>query len=262
MYRLKFFKLTIAAFALLLAISSCSNKAAFSTISYENVKAKEVVQILDTLNVEFDELKARFRVNADMNGQSRSFNADLRWMADQKIWMSFSIFGFEGVRALFTPDSVKIINKLQKEYYYGTYESLEQLSQIQLSFDQLEDLFLGKLTGIQDKRPEVRFKGDAVILELQDKEYQAKVQVDKKTLSIQHYLITSLLDFSTLDVTLSDYQTIDNKNWANKRNYNLKSGGKYLSIDATSQKVVLNEKLEYPFYINQSYTQKPLHTFR
>lgn len=248
----KYSSQTIMALLLALAVSSC-NRNIIETTNYENVKAKDVVSMMDTLHLQFDELKARFKIKADLNGDSKSFNADMRWKNDEQIWMSFSIFGFEGIRALFTQDSVKIINKLQKEYYFGTYENLENLSQVPLTFNEIEDLFLGKMLPIQDKRPDVRLKGDVVLLGLQDDDYMAKAEVDRKSLSIQHFLITSLLQSRSLDVTLTDYQQIDNKNWPNKRTYSIISGSNYLNIEATAQKVVLNEKLDYPFYVNEKY---------
>lgn len=244
-----------------LAISSCNRKTIESS-NYENLKAKDIVGVMDTLHLQFDELKARFKIKADLNGDTKSFNADMRWKNDEQIWMSFSIFGFEGIRALFTQDSVKIINKLEKEYYYGTYANLENLSQVPLTFDEIEDLFLGKLLPIQDKRPEVRLKGDVVLLGMEDDDYIAKAELDRKSLSIQHYLITSLLQSRSLDVTLTDYQKIDNKNWPNKRTYSIKSGSNYLNIEATSQKVVLDEKLDYPFYVNEKYKFIPLQFLR
>ena len=115
----------------LISISCNRNKIQLST--YENIKAKDIVTIMDTAHLSFDELKARFKIKADLNGNSRSFNADIRWEKNQQIWMSFSIFGFEGVRALFTQDSVHIINKLEKQYYFGDYQSLAQISQVPLN---------------------------------------------------------------------------------------------------------------------------------
>jgi len=239
-----------------LTFSSCNRKMHLT--SYENVKAKDIAIIIDTSSLDFDEMKARFRIRADLNGDKRSFNADIRWDRNEKIWMSLSIFGIEGVRALFTPDSIKILNKLENEYYYGDYESLTKLSKVELSFNEIEELLLGRLFGIQDKKPEVRFKGDKVVLTMEDDFYNAIVNLDRKTVSIQQYWINSLSSPRKLEVTLSDYEAIGDKRWPNQRDYRIESGGTYLKVDATSQKMILNEKLEYPFKINPRYQKIPL----
>ncbi len=255
-------KKAILGLFLLFVIATGCNKKAAPVSSFENIKVKDIVAVLDTTSLQFNELKARFKIKADLNGESRSFNADLRWQKDEQIWMSFSILGFEGVRALFTPDSVHIINKLENQYYFGDYLALEKISQVPLSFSEIQNLLLGKLLQIEDKKPAVQVKGNTAIIEMQDDSYKAKINVDRTTLSIQHFLITSWMGKRSLDVTLSEYELIQNKNWPTKRNYNIISGENYLKIDATSQKVTLNEILEYPFYVNPKYEKIPLQNFR
>jgi hypothetical protein len=237
--------------ALPLFFGACNRKSALT--AYHNVKARDIAVILDTSSLEFQELRAKFRIKADLNGDSRSFNADIRWDWNEKIWMSFSIFGIEGVRVLFTPDSVHVINKLNNEYYYGDYKSLEKLSNVELSFAEIEQLLLGKLFVIQDNKPDVRFEKDKVILRLKDADFNAEVSLDRQTISIQQYWINSIVSPKRLEVTLSDYQMIGDKRWPNKRDYHIVSGDMYLNVDATSQKLELNEKLEYPFYIHPKY---------
>lgn len=257
----KSFRLLFALILVLTFTISCNRKTV-QLSTYENIKVKDLMTVMDTSYLNFDELKARFKIKADLNGNSRSFNADIRWEKDEQIWMSFSIFGFEGIRALFTQDSVHIINKLEKQYFYGNYKALEQLSQVPLSFSEIENLLLGRILSVDDKKPAVQVKGKSAIIEMEDELYKAKISVDKSTLSIQHFLITSWLENRSLDVTLSDYQQIENKNWPKQRDYNIISGNNYLKIDATSQKVALNETLEYPFYINPKYQKIPLENFR
>jgi hypothetical protein len=253
---------TIFGLLILFAISTGCNRKVAPTTNFEHIKAKDIVSVLDTTSLQFDALKARFKIKADLNGESRSFTADIRWQKDQQIWMSFSILGFEGVRALFTQDSVHIMNKLESQYFYGDYFALEKISQVPLSFNEIQNLLLGKLLQIEDKKPDVQIKGNNAIIEMKDDDYLAKINVDRQTLSIQHFLITSWMGKRSLDVTLSDYELIQNKNWPTKRNYNIISGENYLRIDATSQKITLNEILEYPFYVNPKYEKIPLQNFR
>jgi hypothetical protein len=247
---------------LVLTITLSCNRNAAPTNNFNNIKAKDIVDVLDTTGIQFNELKARFKIKADLNGDSRTFNADIRWQKDQQIWMSFSILGFEGVRALFTQDSVHLINKLEDQYFYGDYSALEKISQVPLTFNEIQNLLMGKWINIDDNKPDIQIKGGSALIEMQDDLYKAKINVDKATLSIQHFLITSWLGKRSLDVTLSEYQLIENKNWPTKRTYNIISGENYLNIDATAQKITLNEILEYPFYINPKYEKIPLQNFR
>lgn len=231
--------------------SSCNRKVSLSKI--KDVKAKDIAIILDTSAIRFEEMKARFKIKADLNGDSRSFTADVRWDRNDKIWMSFSIFGIEGVRAMFTRDSVKVINRLDRDYYYGTYEGIERLSQVKLSFDEIEQLLLGSLVGIRDKKPNVKFGKDNLVLDLKDDEYYGQATLDLSTVSIQHFWINSIGAERRLEVNLSDYELIQGKPWPNVRDYYIITGDTYLKVDATAQKMILNEALEYPFTVNSKY---------
>lgn len=249
-------RILIILIALSLAFSACSRKTDLTV--YENVKPKDIAIILDTTSLQFDELKARFRIKADLNGEKQSFNADIRWDWNEKIWMSFSIFGIEGVRTLFTPDSVKVINKIDNEYYFGDYKSLEKLSNVELSFYEIEQLLLGKIFEIKDKKPDVSYRGDDVVLHFRDRYFDAEVNVDRETVSIQQFWINSSTAPKRLEVILSDYELVGTKKWPNKREYHIVSGDMYLKVDATSQKLVLNEKLDYPFDVHPKYVRIPL----
>jgi hypothetical protein len=252
----KMTRLLIVIMSLALIFSSCKRKT--SVAIYDNVRPKDITVIMDTTSLEFSEMKARFRIKADLNGDRRSFNADIRWDRNNKIWMSFSIFGIEGVRALFTPDSVKVINKLDNEYYFGDYASLTRLSNVELTFEEIEQLLLGKVFEIQDRKPEIDINQDHVVLRLADKEFNAEINLDKETVSIQQFWINSVTAPKRLEVNLSDYQLVGNKKWPNKRDYHIISGDMYLKVDATSHKLVLNEKLDYPFNVHPKYQRIPL----
>lgn len=240
----------------LLAMSSCNRKVSLST--YENVRPKDIAVILDTTSLEFDQMRARFRIHADLNGDRKNFNADIRWERHKQLWMSFSILGIEGVRALFTPDSIHILNKLENTYYYGDYASLERLSNVSLTFAEIEELLLGRLIAIDDRKPEVRYRDGKVFLAMRDDEYNALVDLDKQTVSIQQFWINSLDNARRLEVTLDDYQVVGAKRWPNSREYYIVNGDMYLRVGATSQKLVLNEHQEYPFSVNPKYRRVPL----
>jgi hypothetical protein len=65
---------------------------------------------------------------------------------DERLFVSVRMIGFEIVRAEITPDSLKYINRLQKEYYFGPMTSeILNISQY-ISFEEVQDLlFFGFL---------------------------------------------------------------------------------------------------------------------
>ena len=114
-------------------------------------------------------------------------------------------------------------------------------------------LLLGSLVGIRDKKPDVKFGKDKLVLDLRDDDYIGQATLDPATVSIQHFWINSIGAERRLEVNLSDYELIRGKRWPNVRDYYIVTEDTYLKVDATAQKMILNEALEYPFTVTSKY---------
>lgn len=95
--------------------------------------------------VDFDSpyLTAKGKVQATIKGDEKSATINVRVRRDSAIWLSAGLLGFEGVRALLTPDSVRVINRLDKTYFAGGYDYLTKLLNVPVSFAQAQALLLG-----------------------------------------------------------------------------------------------------------------------
>ena len=94
-------------------------------------------------NTNFQYLSGRGKVHFKRKDTDQSANFALRVRRDSAIWLSGSGLGIEGVRALLTPDSVRVINRLQKTYFAGDYAYLSQLLQVPVSYQQVQAILLG-----------------------------------------------------------------------------------------------------------------------
>ncbi|MEJ7658770.1 MAG: DUF4292 domain-containing protein [Hymenobacter sp.] len=94
-------------------------------------------------NTNFDYLSGRGKVHFKTKDAEQSANFALRVRRDSAIWLSGSLLGFEGVRALLTPDSVRVVNRLKKEYFAGDYAYLSQLLKVPVTYRQMQDILLG-----------------------------------------------------------------------------------------------------------------------
>jgi len=97
-------------------------------------------------------LSASAKVFFEGNGQSISVNTNLIWMRDSMVWLNVKKLGIEAARALITPDSVYLINRLEKTYSIRSIESLQRAYGLPGSFAALQQTLLGSaffLPGIQ-----------------------------------------------------------------------------------------------------------------
>lgn len=75
--------------------------------------------------------------------QNQSVRTTVRVRKDSAIWASFSLLGIEGARVLITPDSIKMINRLDKSYFVGDFKYIERTFQVPLDFQSLQDMIIG-----------------------------------------------------------------------------------------------------------------------
>ncbi len=88
----------------------------------------------------------------DADGKKYNVNAHLRMSKDSAIWISVTaILGIEGLRALITKDSIKILDKQNKTFKARDISYLESLTSLPLTLSSLQDLFIGNPVFFENK---------------------------------------------------------------------------------------------------------------
>ena len=108
--------------------------------------ARNELQNLKNNRIDFQTFSAKLKVNyADVNGSQPEGNVVLRLYKDSAIWISLSgsVLNLELYRILITPDSVTIMNKLDKTVEYLPFKFMEDVAHIPLDFSRLQDLIVG-----------------------------------------------------------------------------------------------------------------------
>ncbi|OGX88325.1 DUF4292 domain-containing protein [Hymenobacter glacialis] len=136
-------KLTLLV-ALGLLLGSCARKAVptASTIG-PGTSVPVAESTVRATNTTFTFLNAKGKAQISLKGNKQGANLALRMRRDSIIWVSASLAGIEGVRAVLTNDSVHVINRLEKTYFSGGYDYLSKLLNVPVSFAQMQALLLG-----------------------------------------------------------------------------------------------------------------------
>ena len=89
----------------------------------------------------------RLNSNADLFVNTSMFkgsiNAKIRIVKDSVIWLSATKLGFEVGRLLITPDSVFMVERLQKTYIRESIDGLSRLAGMSLGYKMIEDFLIG-----------------------------------------------------------------------------------------------------------------------
>src|SRR5687767_1933197 len=105
----------------------------------------EVYEQIMKNKIDYNTFSAKIKVDFEGNdGKKTDFNAFIRLKKDSVMWISIiAALGIEGFRVLITPDSVKVINKLDKIVQLRSVDYLREVANIPMTFDELQDLLIG-----------------------------------------------------------------------------------------------------------------------
>jgi len=92
----------------------------------------------------FNTFSGKARAKLDINGDSNDVTLNIRIKSDQKIWISITaIAGIEVARALITPDSILLINRLESSYIKQPFSYVNKFAGSQANYKTLESLMIG-----------------------------------------------------------------------------------------------------------------------
>ena len=130
--------------ALGLLFGSCARKAVpMASTNGPGTSVSVAEPTVHATNTAFLFLNAKGKAQFNMKGNKQGANLALRLRRDSIIWVSASLVGVEGMRAVLTRDSVRVLNRLEKTYFSGGYDFLSKLLNVPVSFAQMQALLLG-----------------------------------------------------------------------------------------------------------------------
>ena len=195
-----------------LALASChrvpSNKGSLSASTSTPV-AKAVVTPagVKATNTSFQYLSGHGKLHFQKKDTDQSANFSLRVRRDSAIWLSGSLLGIEGVRALLTPDSVRVVNRLQKTYFAGDYAYLSQLLNVPVTYQQVQAIVLGDYQAApKGALPVVKTEGDNQAVTFPAAPLILEQLVSASTGRLQQLKVSESAAQRSLTVAYSDFQ--------------------------------------------------------
>jgi len=101
---------------------------------------------------------ARADVDLSMDGNTRSFRSTVRLVVDSALWVSITpALGIEVARTLLTPDSVKVLDRINNTFFLGGRDSAAVRFGIDPDLDLLQQALLGRPIGVD---PQEKYRVD------------------------------------------------------------------------------------------------------
>ncbi|MBC7400170.1 MAG: DUF4292 domain-containing protein [Mucilaginibacter sp.] len=105
---------------------------------------KSQLALIKSRQVNFNTFSGRASTKLDINGDNNDVTLNIRINKGKMIWVSVTaILGLEVARAVITPDSIKVINKLQGLYLKKPFSFIYQYASRQVNYKTIEALLVG-----------------------------------------------------------------------------------------------------------------------
>ena len=243
-------------------------KAVDSTVTAEDLKADSIRFIHDAYNrllkhhIDFQTFSAKVKVNYEgSDGKDYEFNAFIRMEKDHIIWISINaLLGIEAFRALITPDSVKIINKLEKTVSYRSVSYLKDIANFSFDFQTLQDVIIGNAIYLDSNILFYTKNENGISLMSVGPFFRNYLLLNGNDYTLKHSKLDDIdvRKARTCDFSFSDYEKKDTMLFSTYRKISIAEKSK-LDIQLSFKQFNFNEALSFPFTIPKNYKrQKPL----
>ena len=255
----------------MLTLASCKRSERAKRSSLEGKKTEYLLQQMKSNSFDFDtfQSKADFRVH--QGEKTNSFKASIRIKKDSLIWISITpLLGIEMARVLITEDSVKVINRLDREYFIGDYSYINKKFNVELEFEIIQSLMLANAIPFEEdeklqfatdkdqyyignlkKRKAKKADNKPDKIEKEDEEL-ISLWMDPTSFRIQKILFSDLVADRFLLGEYSNFFEVDGQLLPKDLNFNFESK-EPAEIQIEYSRVSLNQDLKFSFNISSKY---------
>lgn len=214
----------------------------------------QALTLADSAVLQFREMSAKMRVTATMNGRTQSFNAQMRWHRGNRLWMSMSLLGIEGVRALITKDSIRWIDRLNSQYLDQPYSYIASAIRLDIPFESLERMLIG-LPAMMDAHSVSIIDNDQFqeVKGTYRNTYQTSAYFSKVNNMLIEYRAEDPSGERYLLCRYGDFRNINGKMFAFERYMKFVHNNEMVDMQVKFTEVHLTNNLTYPYEVPQKF---------
>ncbi len=202
--------------------------------------------------------KGQLKVAIKSGNNEKNYDAKVRILKDEKIWISIGKVGITGAKLLITPNKVKYYNKIDKEYYDGGFSILNNWLGTTLSFNQLQAVLFGETIFELDNsnyKSEKIEQGYLLTPLNQNKSLEHYITINKSNFKIKSQEIAQNKLNRILNIEYLTYQKNENETLPLLTNLFLIDNTSESQVTIEYKNISLNQELRYPFSIPSNYKE-------
>jgi hypothetical protein len=211
--------------------------------------------LIKSRQVNFNTFSAKANTKLDINGDNNDVTLNIHINKGKMIWVSITaLLGIEVARAVITPDSIKVINKLQGVYLKKPFSFIYQFASRQVNYKTIEALLVG------NAMPEVLTERSRITSDLGNVTLAGNLDeliyslVLGTNMRVTQFNLTNTDAGQALLVNNSAFIQVSNRLVPSQIDILSTIQDKKIQANLRYTKVDFDQQLEYPFNIPERYT--------
>ncbi|MEZ4720873.1 MAG: DUF4292 domain-containing protein [Flavobacteriales bacterium] len=262
---------------LLLFLASCSStkraeKPERDRQHIPNRKTAEIIDSLSNNDLRCDWMSIKYDVDIKTSKIDDSFKLYVRLKQDSVIWVSATYYAVEIARFLFTPDSVKYMDRRNNKYYLGDYTYVTDQFMFEADYYTLQSLILANgnafITDTDEKVRSAKDKGKYYLSFLRKGKFRRAMKkddmrkplelvislwVDPNTFRLSRATVVDFDDDRQLAAEYSDFRPACNSEYPYKIRFTAKAPNEQATVNTSVVKLSTDKEVSISFTIPEKY---------
>ncbi len=243
------------------AMISCKSKQKLGSTNPKDTgveleeKASANFRKVITQQTEFKTLTTRAATALSIKGKSFDVTMNIRIKKGEGIWVSVTYFaGIEVARALITPDSIKVMDKINNEYLKKPFSFVQKYSNENIDYATLEAILVGNCIPftLNNKR-ELAVEKAGLVIDGKSNEIVYHVGFNSE-LKPAYTTIKTSDELKNLMVNVDLFESIGTALIPKKLNIESVAGSQSIKLSMDYNKTVLNDPVDFPFNVSKRFS--------
>lgn len=243
-----------------LMFASCKTKRKIAMLSTDvptetNAANAASIKTFEMNNLDFYTFSGRAKTKIEMDGNIQDVTLNVRIERDKAIWLSVTaILGVEVARVMITPDSVKILNKLQGEYIAKPFTYIYNYTNRGITFTTLQDLLMANVSSnlLRTDNVQVASTTDEFIVVGIKEQLSYQYRINQKNRPF-NFVMQEVGGINNLEAFYGNYVKTDGYNFPHNIALNIVGEDMSLKAQLGYNRVSFNENVEMPFSVSSRY---------
>jgi len=247
-------------FTALILVFGCKSKKEITKAAVPSEKTFSKMEVLNAARdkqLYFNTLSMKAKAGLSIDNRRHDVSMSVRMKKDEAIWVSVTVIaGIEVARALITPDSIKILNRIESTYTKKPFSFIHQYTNEQLNFKTLQTLLIGSTdpafisgdtnVSLESGKPVLSGLLNGLTYSFILNENNKIVQTSLKDEGAGQQLTAKYSDFYALGDQIMPYTV----------NISSAAGSDKAAVNLNYSQVTIDETLDFPFSVPKRFTIK------